>query len=313
MSGEVLVVTGPTATGKTKLGVMLAKALGGEVVSADSMQIYKYMDIGTAKPTPEETEGVPHHLIGTVSPFENYSVSRYVEDASRACDGILSRGGTPVIVGGTGLYIESLISGRDFSARQEDGALRAELEAQYDDLGGEAMLKLLARYDGPRAIKLHPNDKKRIVRALEIARLGDTISGHDERTLSAPPRYSAKYIVLNYLDRSDLYTKIDLRVDKMVQKGLLDEVNFLIKMGLTPDMTAMQAIGYKEICAAITGEMTVEEAIDTVKRQSRRYAKRQISWCNRYPAALRINWPHDTEPDFEYALRVSTEFFTQRV
>ncbi len=313
MSGKVLVVTGPTATGKTRLGAMLAGALGGEVVSADSMQIYRYMDIGTAKPTAEETLGVPHHLIGTVSPFESYSVSRYVEDAARECDGILAKGAVPVIVGGTGLYIESLISGRDFSSREEDGRIRAELEAQYDSLGGEKMLERLAAFDRERAEKLHPNDKKRIVRALEIAYLGDTISGHDERTKKLPARYEAKFIVLNYAERAELYKKIDTRVDKMMADGLVDEVRGLLDMGLTEEHTAMQAIGYKEICAALRGECTISEAVETVKRQSRRYAKRQISWCGRYEDALRINWEPNKSPDFEKALRDSTKFFSEQV
>ena len=257
--------------------------------------------------------GVPHHLIGTVSPFESYSVSRYVEDAASACDDIISRGAVPIIVGGTGLYIESLISGRDFSPRQEDGALRAELEARYDSLGGEIMLEKLAAYDTDRAKKLHPNDKKRIVRALEIAYLGDTISGHDERTKKLPARYEAKIIVLNYAERPELYDKIDRRVDKMLADGLVCEVRGLMDMGLTQEHTAMQAIGYKELSAALRGETALDEAVETVKRQSRRYAKRQISWCGRYSDALRVNWEPNKSPDFEKALRDSTKFFEEQV
>lgn len=304
---KVVVVTGPTATGKTHLGAMLAKAIGSEVISADSMQIYKNMDIGTAKPSEEEMLGVPHHLLGFVSPMENYSAARFVEEASAKADDIIGRGMTPVIVGGTGLYIESLISGRDFAPRQEDGDLRRQLEEEYDDLGGETMLKKLAEYDALRAEILHPNDKKRIVRALEICMCsGEAMSSHDERTKSLLPRYDAAVIVLNYADRADLYERIDKRVDVMFARGLVDEVRGLMADGVPVSATALQAIGYKEIVRALNGEIGMGEASELIKRSSRRYAKRQISWCNRYKDALRINWKKI--PDFEEAQRVSTEF-----
>ncbi len=304
--GKVIVITGPTATGKSKLGVMLAGALGGEIVSADSMQIYKYMDIGTAKPGPEEMGGVPHHMVDCVSPFESYSVSLYVRDAAACCEDILRRGKTPVIVGGTGLYIESLISGRDFCAAPEDRKLREELSREYDGSGGEAMLRRLAEMDPQRAQKLHPNDKKRVVRALEAALSGESISQHDRRTREAEPRFDAKTVVLGFKNRQDLYDRIDARVDAMLEAGLVREVEALLKMGLTPGHTAMQAIGYKEICAALEGRTTLPEAVETVKRESRRYAKRQISWCGRYPGALRIDF--EKTPDFGKALQLSTEF-----
>ncbi len=303
---RVAVITGPTATGKTALGVRLAKLLGGEVVSADSMQVYKYMDIGTAKPTPEETQGVPHHMIDVASPFEAYSVSLYVLNAARVCEDILERGKLPIIVGGTGLYIESLISGRDFAARPEDSALREELSEKYDRLGGEAMLSELSKLDPARASKLHPNDKKRIVRALEIARCGGSISDHDEETKRLPPRFDARYIITDFESRADLYERIDRRVDLMLERGLVSEVEGLLRMGLTPAHTAMQAIGYKEICAALRGECGMEEAVESVKRESRRYAKRQISWCKRYPDPLKICF--NKTPDFEKAVALSTEF-----
>lgn len=303
---RAVVITGPTATGKSKLGVMLARDIGGEVVSADSMQVYQYMDIGTAKPTPEEMGGIPHHMLDCVSPFESYSVSLYVRDAARCCEDILSRGRTPVIVGGTGLYIESLISGRDFSIRPEDGALREELGREYDALGGEAMLRRLAGYDPSRAGKLHPNDKKRIVRALEIALTGGSISEHDRLSKETEPRFDAKYIVLGFRNREDLYDRINARVDAMMEAGLEGEVRRLMGMGLTSRHTAMQAIGYKELCAALEGRITLAEAVETVKRESRRYAKRQISWCGRYGGALRIDF--EKTPDFEKARRISTDF-----
>ena len=301
------VITGPTATGKTELGVRLCEAIGGEVVSADSMQIYQHMDIGTAKPAPSEMRGVPHHIIAVASPFENYSVSRYVEDATRCCEDVFARGRTPVLVGGTGLYIESLLSGRDFAPMPENTERRGELSAQYDELGGEKMLERLAERDPERARKLHPNDKKRIVRALEISESGRTISGHDERTRALPPRYAARTIVLDFEDRQALYDRIDRRVELMLERGLVDEVRRLLAMGLTRGHTAMQAIGYKEIAAALEGRLTMAEAVETVKRESRRYAKRQISWCKRYEDALRVNWKNT--PDFEEALRASTKFW----
>jgi len=303
---KIVVVTGPTASGKTALGAALAKAFGGEVVSADSMQIYKGMDIGTAKPRPEETLGVPHRMIGVVSPFEDYSVARYVADAGAWADDILARGKTPFLVGGTGLYIDSLLSGRTFAPRDGDGAARARYSALYDERGGEAMLRLLAERDPARAARLHPNDKKRVVRALEASELGEELTAHDAKTRELPPRYGAAVIVLNFRDRAQLYARIDARADAMMAQGLADEVRGLLDAGLSRERTAMQAIGYKEIAAALCGECSMEEAADAVKLRSRRYAKRQISWCSRYRDALRVDW--DARPDFAEALRLSTAF-----
>ncbi len=308
--GDVLVITGPTATGKTELGVIMARELGGEVVSADSMQVYKYMDIGTAKPTFEEMGGIPHHMISVASPFENYSVASYVRDASACCDDILARGKVPVIVGGTGLYVESLLKGRQFAPREEESSLRSELEEQYDRLGGEEMLKRLSLIDPARGEKLHPNDKKRIVRALESAALGETITSHDERTREQPPRYNGKIIVLGFEDRAVLYDRINRRVDLMVERGLLSEVKMLMDMGLKKGNTALEAIGYKEFAAVIRGELTPEEGAELVKLGSRRYAKRQISWCRRYGDALRINW--QKKPDMELGRRASTDFWLKK-
>lgn len=306
MSRDVIVITGPTATGKTALGAALAKRLGGEVVSADSMQIYKYMDIGTAKPTKEEMLGIPHHMIDCVSPFESYSAARYVKDASRIADDILSRGKLPVIVGGTGLYIDALIAGTDF-ARQGDSALREKLLARYDELGGEAMLAELAAHDPVSAEKLHPNDKKRVVRALEVfLSTGIPLSRHDEETKKLPPRYRALKIALSFTDRTELYARIDARVDKMLSLGLIEEVRHLLDMGLTDRHTAMQAIGYKEVCAALSGQCTMDEAIENVKRESRRYAKRQLSWLRHDESINWILW--DKTPELEKGLSDSTAF-----
>ncbi|MBR2832745.1 MAG: tRNA (adenosine(37)-N6)-dimethylallyltransferase MiaA [Oscillospiraceae bacterium] len=306
MSGRVIVITGPTATGKTALGARLALELGSEVISADSMQIYEHMDIGTAKPTEEEMLGVPHHMIGCVSPFESYSVSRYVEDGSRIADELIARGKIPVIVGGTGLYIDSLIAGTAFAA-QGSGKEREALNREYDEAGGEAMLQRLRQVDPASADKLHPSDRRRIVRALEIHALtGMAKSALDEATRTVPPRYDAVKIALSFADRADLYERIDRRVDGMMACGLLEEVRSLLDMGLSEEHTAMQAIGYKELSAALRGECTVQEAVDAVKRGSRRYAKRQLSWLRRDETLNWLLWAKT--PDIPAGLLFSTKF-----
>ena len=311
MPPRVIVVAGPTASGKTRLGIELAKLYNGEIVSADSMQIYRGMDIGTAKVTREECAEIPHHLIDGAEPGESWSVSRYVEEASKVCDALVERGKMPVIVGGTGLYIDSLLSGRDFADTQEDKALRNELSEEYDRLGGEAMLERLRAFDPERAEKLAPTDKRRILRAIEIYRLtGATITAHDAATRALPPRYDAAFIVLNYKNRADLYARIDKRVDKMIADGLFDEVKNLLENGLSPQSTAMQAIGYKESAEALSGRISRAEAIEKIKISSHHYAKRQITWFGRREDALRILF--DTDPDFEYALRLSREFLAER-
>ena len=279
---RVIVVAGPTASGKTALAIELARKLGGEIVSADSMQIYRGMNIGTAKATPQEQAAARHHMIDVADPAENYSVSRYVDEAVLCCEDILSRGKVPVLCGGTGLYIDSLLSGRDFGSREDDGALREELSARYDAIGGEAMLAELAAFDAERASKLAPNDKKRIVRAFEVYRLtGETISEHDARTRLIPPRYDAEYHILGMTDRESLYRRIDARVDKMLSLGLVGEVENLLKT-VPPSATSMQAIGYKEIASYLRGECRLKDAVDLIKQSSRRYAKRQITWFKKY-------------------------------
>lgn len=311
MIPKIVVVTGPTATGKTKLAVALARDLNGEIVSADSMQLYRRMDIGTAKVTPNEAQGVPHHMIDVAGPDESFSVARYVHDAGRCVDDILSRGKLPILAGGTNLYIDSLVSGRDFAENEGDNALRESLGAEYDALGGEAMLERLREIDPERAAKLHPADKRRIIRAIEVYTLsGRTITQHDAETKAIPPRYEAVRIVLDYEDRAELYRRIDSRVDEMVAQGLFDEVKALLDEGLSPDMTAMQAIGYKEPAAFFRGELTREEAIELIKRESRRYAKRQLTWLRRDDSALRIRW--GVSPDFNEARRLSTEYLHSR-
>ena len=297
---NMIVITGPTATGKTALGVAVAKAVDGEVIGADSMQIYRYMDIGTAKPTPAEMDGVPHHMVDIIDPAENYSVSRYVEQATAVADDILARGRVPVVVGGTGLYIDSLVAGREFAENQSDPKLRSMLEQQYDEHGGEAMRAMLHSFDPDRAEKLHPADKRRIVRAIEVYLLsGDTITAHDERTKAVPKRYNAVTYALDFTDRADLYRRIDLRVDRMAVLGLFDEVRALLDRGVPDDCTAMQAIGYKEAVLALRGAMTREEALERIKQSSRQYAKRQLTWLRRDKDIRWVRW--DKQPDIPSA------------
>ena len=311
MAEKIVVVAGPTASGKTALGIALAKELNGEIVSADSMQVYRGMDIGTAKATMAEREGIPHHMLDVAEPWEEYSVARYVEQAEACCRDILARGKLPILVGGTGLYIDSLISGRDFAAVDSDQGLREALSAEYETLGGEAMHRRLQEIDPERAAILHPGDKRRIVRALEVYRLtGMTITEHDRQTRALPKRFDAAAIHLNFKNRSALYDRIDRRVDMMVEQGLFQEVEGLLAAGLSPESTAMQAIGYKEAVRSLQGELSREEAVDLIKPASRRYAKRQLTWFNRDKEALRILW--EDEPDFEYARRLSTEFLHSR-
>ena len=278
----VIVITGPTASGKTPLGVSLALALKSEVVSADSMQLYRGLDIGSAKPTGKEMRGVPHRMIDVADPWEDYSVSRWVESAAACCDALLAQGKTPVIVGGTGLYIESLLSGRDFSAAPGDSGLRERLGAEYDALGGAAFRERLRTVDPERAEKLAPGDKKRLVRSMEVFLLtGETITAHDERTKLLPPRYASRRFALTWKRRETLYERIRQRVDDMMTAGLAEEVERLLQSGLSEKSTAMQAIGYKEIAAALRGECTMADAVETVKRESCRYAKRQLTWLRR--------------------------------
>jgi len=292
----MIVITGPTATGKTALGIQLAKQHDGEIVSADSMQVYKYMDIGTAKPTIEEQKFAIHHMIDVVPPWENYSVARYVKEAATIIDDILIRGKKPIIVGGTGLYIESLLSGREF-APKGDEKLRIELEEHYETVGGEEMLRELEKVDYVTAERLSPNDKKRIVRALETFLVtGKTKQQHDEESRKIPPRYKAQKYALIYDDRAALYDKIDKRVESMIESGLEQEVANLLKMckpfesKLQKDRkpTAMKAIGYKELTETINGNMPLSDAIEKIKMESRRYAKRQLTWLRRDKTIIKL-------------------------
>ena len=298
---RVIVISGPTATGKSALGVALCRRIGGEVISADSMQIYRRMDIGTAKITAEEMGGVPHHMLDVAEPGEDFSVSRWVAMAAERAEEIFARGKTPVIVGGTGLYIDSLLSGRDFAASEGNGELRGRLNEEYDALGGEAFREKLRAVDPERAEKLHPADKKRLVRAMEIFLLtGRTITEHDAATQALPPRWVSLRFALTYADREDLYRRIDRRVEQMVQQGLFEEVRRLLaEEHLAPDCTAMQAIGYKEVVASLQGECTQAEAIALIQQNSRRYAKRQLTWLRRDKELHWLVW--QGKPDIDGA------------
>ena len=279
----IICIAGPTASGKTALAVQLAKELGGEVVSCDSMQVYKGMDIGTAKPTREEMDGIPHHMLSVAEPWEDFSVSRYCEMAAPIVDDIVARGKTAIIAGGTGLYMDSLIKGNDFAPFPATG-MREKLEQQADKEGMEAMLSLLASLDPDAAARLHLADRKRIIRALEVYyETGETITRHNEKTQAIPPRYQPVWLGLDFADRSELYRRIDLRVEIMLQNGLVDEIRSLLSRGIPAKCTAMQAIGYKEFVSALEGNGTLEEAAAQVQQSSRRYAKRQLTWFRRNP------------------------------
>ena len=308
MADKIIVIAGPTASGKTRLGIELAKACGGEIVSADSMQVYRRMDIGTAKADAWERAQAVHHMLDVAEPWEEYSVSRYVQEATACCEDILSRGKLPIICGGTGQYIDALVAGLDFADRQEDMSLRQSLYDDYERLGGEEMLRILAEFDPERAQKLHPSDMRRIVRAIEIYRLtGVTMTEHDRLTRERPKRYEPFTVVLSYKDRARLYEMIDRRVDLMVERGLYEEVQTLLNSGLSDENTAMQAIGYKEAVMALRDEISREEAAELIKQNSRRYAKRQLTWFRRNKDAQWIEW--EELPDNERALRLIEENF----
>ena len=309
MAPKIVCVVGPTACGKTTLGVLLAKRYGGEVVSADSMQIYRGMTIGTAAPTAEEMDGVPHHMIAVADPAESWSAARYAQTAIPLVDDILARGKLPILVGGTGLWLDAVVQGREFAPGQAGGAVRRELEARLAAEGIEPLLQELRQVDPAAAERLHPADTKRILRALEVYReTGKTITAHNAETKSLPPRYDAVWIGLRFADRADMRMLIDRRVDQMVEAGLLDEVRHLLESGLPRDATALQAIGYKEFLGVLEGEATVEQAIAEVKLRSRQYAKRQLTWLRRNPNIHWITW--GKERDFERALQRSTEILS---
>ena len=284
---RMICIAGPTASGKTELAVALALALEGEVVSCDSMQVYRHMNIGTAKPTLEERRGVPHHMLDVAEPEEPMSVGKFVGLAAPVVADILARGKTAILAGGTGLYMDALVRGNDF-APDADPELRRTLQAWASQEGTEPLLEELRRVDPTGAARLHPSDKKRIIRALEVYRqTGKTLTQHNLETRSIPPRYRPCWLGLDFPDRGELYRRIDLRVERMLRQGLLEEIQGLLAGGLSPGATALQAIGYKEFLDALEGRCTVQEAKEAVQKASRHYAKRQLTWFRRNKA---IHW-----------------------
>ena len=282
---SILCLAGPTASGKTALAVELAKELDGEVVSCDSMQVYRRMDIGTAKPSPEEMQGIPHHMIDVAEPDEDFSVSRYCAMAAPIVDDIVARGKTAIIAGGTGLYMDSLIRGNDFAPFPSTG-VRERLEAEADEVGLPAMLTRLREIDPDTADRVF--DRKRILRALEVyLETGETITEHNRKTRLIPPKYTPLWLGLDFADRGELYRRIDKRVDIMLEMGLMEEIRSLLDSGIPEKCTAMQAIGYKEFVNALEGREPLSQAAEEVKKASRHYAKRQLTWFRRNPA---VRW-----------------------
>ena len=284
---NIICIAGPTASGKTALAVELAKELNGEVVSCDSMQVYRRMDIGTAKPNQAEMQGIIHHMLDVADPDEDFSVSRYCEMATPIVDDIVARGKTAIIAGGTGLYMDALIRGNDFAPYPATGR-REELEERADREGIEALMAWLQDIDPEAAAKLHLSDRKRIIRALEVyLETGETITTHNKRTQAIPPRYQPLWLGLDFEDRAVLYNRIDRRVDIMMEQGLITEIEELLAAGIPKKSTAMQAIGYKEFLAAMDGQCTIMQAAEDVKKASRHYAKRQLTWFRRN---ANMNW-----------------------
>lgn len=277
----MIILAGPTAAGKTATSIRLAKAVGGEIISADSMQVYCHMDIGSAKIRPEEMEGVPHYLVDVLEPEEDFNVVRFQQMAKAAAEEIYARGRIPIVAGGTGFYIQALLYDIDFTENDGDSSFRRELEKTAEEKGGEYLHALLQEADPEAALQIHPHNIKRMIRALEFHhQTGGKISEHNETEREKESPYNFAYFVLTD-DRSRLYDRIDRRVDLMMEEGLLDEVRFLKERGVRRDSTAMQGLGYKELYAFLDGEYPLEEAVRIIKRDTRHFAKRQLTWFKR--------------------------------
>lgn len=277
----LVIITGPTASGKTALSIELAKQIGGEIISADSMQVYRHMDIGSAKVTKEEMDGVPHHLIDVLEPSEEFNVVRFQEMARKAMEEIYERGKIPIIAGGTGFYIQALLYDIDFTETDENNSIREELEQKARMEGASALHAMLKEIDPESAEAIHENNVKRVIRAIEFYRqTGKKISDHNrqEREKSSP--YQFLYYVID-LPRELLYSRIEQRVDQMIEQGLVEEVKALQAMGCTRDMVSMQGLGYKEILDYLNGQLTLDEAVYVLKRDTRHFAKRQLTWFRR--------------------------------
>lgn len=310
MKKPLVVLTGPTAVGKTKLSISLAKALNGEIISADSMQVYKYMDIGSAKITEKEMDGVPHHLIDVLSPFEEFHIVRFQELAKKAMEDIYNRGKTPVFVGGTGFYIQAITKDIDFTEGEEDKQYREELSRLAAEKGNEFLHEMLQEVDKKSAEEIHANNVKRVIRALEFYKEnGFPISQHNEEQKQNETPYNLAYFVLN-APRDLLYERIDRRVDEMMESGLVEEVQKLKDMGCRREMTSMQGLGYKEILSFLDGEIPLDEAVRILKRDTRHFAKRQLTWFRRESNVVWVDkdkFAFNDEKILEYMLSVCRE------
>ena len=295
MKRPLIILTGPTAVGKTSLSLSLAKELDGEIVSADSMQVYRYMDIGTAKIREEERQGIPHHLIDVLDPWEDFNVVRFQKMAREALEEIWERGHIPIVTGGTGFYIQALLYDIHFTENNEDSSLRKDLENYARENGAEALHSRLAEVDEKAASQIHFNNVKRVIRALEFYyQTGKKMSEHNEEERKRTSPYDFKYFVLND-EREHLYAGINRRVDLMMEEGLVEEVRKLKEMGCDSTMVSMQGLGYKEILSYLEGECTLDEAVYKIKRDTRHFAKRQITWFKRERDVI---WLH--KPDYDY-------------
>lgn len=292
----LIILTGPTAVGKSELSISLAKEVGGAIISADSMQVYRYMDIGSAKITPEEMQGISHYLIDEFMPDEEFNVVKFQEYAKRYLEEIYDRGQIPILVGGTGFYIQAVLYDIDFTAEKEDTAYRKSLEALAREKGAQYLHEQLREVDEASAKAIHPNNTKRIIRALEFhEKTGKKISEHNEKERRKESPYNFAYFVLND-DRANIYERIDTRVDKMIEAGLIEEVTRLKEMGYTKDMVSMQGLGYKEMLDYLDGNLTLDEAVYILKRDTRHFAKRQLTWFRREKEVL---WLEKQQFDYD--------------
>jgi tRNA dimethylallyltransferase len=301
---KVIVITGPTASGKTDLAVEFALRVDGEIISADSMQIYKYMNIGTAKPSMHERKGIPHHLIDIIYPDEEYSVAQFQQDAKSKIKEIIGRGRVPIVAGGTGLYINSLVYNITFSETITDWELRKKLQDIAIKEGAGALHKRLSKVDPKSAAAIHPNNVKRVIRALEVFETtGKTISQFQRESRLSPPEYDYRVFGL-YVERDVLYKRIENRVDKMMKMGLYEEVKGILKLGYSRDLVSLQGIGYKEIIMAIEGFYSVEEAVEQIKKGTRRLAKRQMTWFRKTEG---LKWLHIDVSDQRAMIKLLSE------
>lgn len=307
----LVILTGPTAVGKTALSIALAKAIGGEIISADSMQVYRHMDIGSAKIMAEEMVGVPHHLIDVLEPTEAFNVVTFQKLAKEAMEGIYGRGRIPILVGGTGFYIQAVLYDIDFTENDEDVSLRGELEAFAEREGAEALYARLKAVDPASCESIHAHNVKRVIRALEFyEKTGQPISAHNEAQRQNASPYQSAYFVLNDR-REEIYKRIDLRVDEMVAAGLVEEVQRLKEMGCTKDMVSMQGLGYKEILRYLAGELTLEEAVTLIKRDTRHFAKRQLTWFRREKDVVWLD-KQEVDSNGQHPLAVMQEILREK-